>query len=592
MKRIMFSITMASILLLAAFYSCSKDYLNTQPLGSANNASLANEKGVNALLIGAYHGLLGSGMQTNGWFGTWAWAASVDNWVFGSVASDDATKGSDIGDQSSIVPIENYTVNPSISDYIDAKWNANYDGIARANDVLKTLTAATDISPAKATEIKAEAMFIRGWLHFELKRVYNNICYIDETMDPKTVKNTGDTWPNIEADLQFGVDNLPAKQTDVGRPTKYAAMAVLGRVKIFQKKWDEAITLFDAIINSGKYTLMTNFDDNYLIATRNNAESIFEIQYAVNDGTSESANGGYGASLNYPQNVDGTGTCCGFFQPTQNLVNAYKVDAAGLPLFTTFNDVNLANDMGLKSTVAFAQDTVTPVDPRLDWTVGRRGVPFLDWGIMRGNDWIRDQGNAGPYVNKKNMFKQSERGIYSTTTGWATGVNGNNYRAYRLTHILLWRAECAVNKGDLATALGLVNQVRSRAANNAHWVKGRCRTFILPNQTGLAVDNTKYAANYQIGTYASFPDAAYALRAVQWELRLEFAMEGHRHYDLVRWGIADATINAYMTADRNFRSLFGGVKPKSFTPNKNEYWPIPQAQLDVEPGILTQNTGY
>ncbi len=595
MKRLIFSITMASLLLTAIFYSCSKDFLNTEPTGSANSASLATKKGINSLLIGAYHGLLGSGMQTNGWFGTWAWAASVDNWVPGEVCSDDATKGSDIGDQSPIVACEDYTVVPS-NEYVEGKWAASYDGIARCNDVLKVLANATDMTEAEKVQVKAQTLFIRGWLHFELKRCYNMVPYIDETVDPKTVKNDVDIWPNIEADLQFAVDNLPETQADLGRPTKYAAMAVLGRVKLFQQKWDEAATLFDGIINSGKFSLMYNYDENYLIATRNNAESVFEIQYAVNDGTSESANGGYGASLNYPQDVDGTGTCCGFYQPTQNLVNAFKVDANGLPLFTTFNDVNFTNDMGIKSNALFVQDTVTAVDPRLDWTVGRRGVPFLDWGIMRGNDWIRDQGNAGPYINKKNMFKKSEKGTYSTTTGWATGVNANNYRAYRLAHILLWRAECAIESStnqDLDLARNLINQVRERASHTDHWVTGRCRTFILTSQSGLNVDNALYAANYQIGLYpATGWTKDYAEQAVRWELRLEFGMEGLRHYDLVRWGIAAQTINAYMVADRGFRSLFGGVKPKSFTQGKNEYWPLPQTQIDLQPGILTQNPGY
>jgi hypothetical protein len=252
----------------------------------------------------------------------------------------------------------------------------------------------------------------------------------------------------------------------------------------------------------------------------NNAESIFEIQYAVNDGTDESANGGYGDALNFPQNVDGLGTCCGFHQPTQNFVNAFKVDAGGLPFLNLDTIANLKNDHKLASTEYFAQDTMTAVDPRLDWTVGRRGVPFLDWGIMRGADWIRDRGNAGLYVYKKDMFLKTEQNTYSTTTGWATGVNANNYRAYRLAHIILWRAEVAIEENDLPKALTLVNMICTRAAN--HILMGRCRTFVLPSQTGLKVDNTKSAANYSIKNYISFPSQDYARKAV----RLEFGMEG------------------------------------------------------------------
>ena len=577
MKKIFF----ACLLLSAISYSCKESFLDTKPTGSASFSTLSNEAGVNAVLIGAYHSISSNN-----------WAASPTNWVWGSVVSDDATKGSDIGDQSNIVPLENYTVNPS-NGYVSDKWNLNYEGISRCNDVLKLIVAAKDLTEAKATQLKSQVLFLRAWHHFELKRVYKNIPYITEKDDPRKVKNDVDAWPLIEADLKFAVANLPETQIEVGRATKYAAKAVLARVYLFEKKYAEAKVELDDIINSGKYMLMPNYDDNYKISSRNNKESIFEIQYVVNDGTPDSQNAGWGDALNFPINIDGTGTCCGFYQPTQNLVNAFKVDANGLPLFDTFNNTNFHNDMGLASVDNFVQDVTTPVDPRLDWTVGRRGVPYLDYGLMRGNDWIRFQPNGGPYLNKKNMFLKSEKGVFSTTTGWATGVNANNYRAYRLAHILLWRAECATQLGDLELARSLVNQVRERASHSAHFVKGRTSTYSLPTGVAPVIDNTLTAANYQIGQYPSAGwTKEYALNAVQWELRLEFAMEGHRFFDLVRWGIVKQVIDSYIAKDRLFRGLLGGVKPAVFTEHKNEYWPIPQSQIDIQKGILTQTPGF
>ena len=577
MKKIFF----AFLLIFAISYSCTKSFLDTKPTGSTSFIALSNETGVNAVLIGAYHSISSNN-----------WAASPTNWVWGSIASDDATKGSDIGDQSNIVPVENYTIDPS-NGYVSDKWNGNYEGISRCNDVLKLIVAAKDLTEAKATLLKSQALFLRAWHHFELKRVYNNIPYITENDDPRLVKNDVDVWPKIEADLKFAVANLPETQIEVGRATKYAAKAVLARVYLFQKKYAEAKVELDGIINSGKYSLMPNYDDNYKISTRNNKESIFEIQYVVNDGTPDSQNAGWGDALTFPINIDGTGTCCGFFQPTQNMVNAFKVDANGLPLFDTFNNTNFANDMGLASSANFVQDVTTPVDPRLDWTVGRRGVPYLDYGLMRGKDWIRDQNNGGPYLYKKNMFMKSEKNSFSTTTGWATGVNANNYRAYRLAHILLWKAECEIQIGSLEIARTLINQVRERAGNPAHFVKGRTSTYALPTGVVPVVDNLMNAANYQIGQYPSTGwTKDYALKAVQWELRLEFAMEGHRFFDLVRWGIVKQVIDDYMTKDRLFRGLLGGVKPGVFTSPKNEYWPIPQSQIDIQKGILKQRTDF
>lgn len=251
--------------------------------------------------------------------------------------------------------------------------------------------------------------------------------------------------------------------------------------------------------------------------------------------------------------------------------------------------------MNVASNEFFAQDTVTPVDPRLDWTVGRRGVPYLDWGVMRGKDWIRDQANGGPYVYKKNMFMKKDKGTLSTTTGWATGVNSNSYRAIRYSHILLWRAEVAVESSpaDLEYAAQLVNMIRQRAGN--HVLMGRCRMFQMATTQDIIapkIDWSVPAANYLVNPYpVPFTSPEQARKAIRHEIRLEFAMEGHRFFDLVRWGIAGKTLNMYITQDRNFRSLLGGVKPAVFE-NKNEYWPLPQTQLDLQPGVLTQNPGY
>lgn len=579
------------LLILLLSVNCREDFLDTKPTGVASEHTLATEEGIQTLLTGAYHGLLGSGHQSGGWFGQWAWAASPSNWIFGSVRSDDATRGSDAGDESMLPTIE-YLTFDARNDFIYAKWAAHYDAIARCNEVLKVLPAVKDLSEKKASTIKAEALFLRAWFHFELKRVFNHIPFITEKDNPGEVTNTTDAWAKIIGDLLYAVENLPGTRAEHGRADSYAARAVLARVYMFTGEFSLARIQLDEIINSGRFSLMDHYEDNYRIATRNNKESIFEIQYAVNDGSPESANGSYGDALNYPYYIDGVLFCCGFFQPTQNLVNAFKVDEAGLPLFDTFNDTYMGNDMGIPSDSVFVQDTVTAVDPRLDHTVGRRGVPYLDWGIMKGSDWIRNQSYGGPYLNKKNMFLKSEKGIYSTNTGWATGVNANNYRAYRYGHILLWRAEVAIRENtatDLEYARQLINQIRARAAKSL--VMGRCRTYKLPKGVAPEVDYSLPAAKYRIGLYPSSGwTYNYALRALQWELRLEFAMEGQRFYDLVRWGIAAETINQYREDDKNFRYLHRYTH--EFVAGKHEYMPIPQQELNMLPGILKQNPGY
>ncbi len=576
------------ILSLVALYSCDEEYLETAPLGKSANTDFYSVAGIKGLLTGAYALVDGSTADTY----TESWAGSVTNWVWGAVCSDDAYKGSTYSDQSPINTLEAYSPLATNS-YCAGKWTMNFDGVSRCNDVLKTITAAVAdgaITEADVAVYKAEALFLRAWFHFELKRVFDNIPYItDDVEDEALVKNTVDAWPFIEADLEAAIAVLPTSQNDVGRCTKYAAEAVLARVHLFQGDYSAAKTYLDDIISNGGYSLVDSYHDNYKIPTNNNSESIFEIQYAVNDGVYGSTNAGWGDCLNFPQGGP-FGTCCGFFQPTYNLVNAFKVDDDGLPLFDTFNDTDLANDRNVAETESFTVDEAY-VDPRLDWTVGRRGIPFLDWGVYAGKAWVRDVNNAGPFMYKKNMFYSSEKASYATSTGWAVGVNANNYRVYRLAHVYLWRAEVAVEENDLELARHYVNLIRARAGNDV--VMGKATEIITGGVvSGYTVDETQPAANYNVGLYSSFPTQAYARQAVQWELRLEFGMEGQRFFDLVRWGIAKETLTDYVNKEK---SKIDYLSAANFTEGVNEYWPIPQDQIDIQnvnEEILTQNTGY
>ncbi|MEI6049651.1 MAG: RagB/SusD family nutrient uptake outer membrane protein [Bacteroidota bacterium] len=579
-------ISIATIaLLLTISYACKETFLEQVPTGSMNNVVLATEKGVNGLLVGAYAAIM---EHTTGIWG--AVADGPENWVFGGICSDEATKGMRSSNESAVNSLENSTVTPTNS-YCQNKWMFCYDGIARANDVLKVLAVCNPAHP-DADNIKAQALFLRGYFHIQLKKIFNMIPYITESVDPPKVKNDVDTWPLIEADLKFAMENLPPSQADPGRATKWSAMAFLAKVYMFQKKWPEAKTLLDDIIaNSGK-SLMPNYWDNFDITNRHNNEALFEIQASVNDGAQNSSNANYSDwGINPAGGYDGVVSCCGAYQPTQNLVNAYQVDAQGLPILTG-TVPEFINDMGLSSSQTFVQDTITPVDPRLDYVVGRRGVPYYDYGIMRGSEWIGDQAYGGPYNGKKGFLSKADADAgYITNTGWASGVNAHIYKPIRYAHILLWRAEVAAETGDFVTATTLVNQIRERASHQK--VMGRCRTFELLDQTSLNVDYTVPAANYKINQYTSnFPNIDYARKAIQMENRLEFAMEGHRHFDLVRWGIAAETINAYYEQDRGFRYLFTGTTPAHFTAGRNEYFPIPQTQIDIQKGVLTQIPGY
>ena len=584
MKRIKFKIVPAVIgasIIMMSMYACNKDFLNKAPLGALDPGNLSNSAGVQGLLIGAYSLLDGYGGANSGW------ESAASNWVYGSVASDDSYKGSDPGDQPDIVPIETYTETPA-DYYFNNKWIVLMDGISRSNDVLRTMRLATDITPEDTLLISAQARFLRAHYHFEGKRMWNNFPFVDESVTYAAgnfnVPNTTDILPNIEADLQYAIANLPPSWgSQAGRVNVWAAKAYLVKVYMFEHKFQEAKTLLDNIIPDGKtskgikYKLADNFEDNFNPATQNNSEGVFEVQNSVND-NSNGSNGNWGDVLNFPYGPPGG--CCGFNQPSQSLVNSYRVDANGLPFLDTWNNVDVKNDQGLKSTDPFTPETA-PLDARLDWTVGRRGIPYLDWGVHPGNDWIRDQNNGGPYSPIKNLYFKNQTGTLTDNNFWTPGVTANNYAIIRFADVLLWDAECQVEIGSLDSAKYFVNLVRARAANPAGWVKTT-------------------AANYKVGLYTSFPSQDYARKAVRFERKLELAMEGQRFFDLQRYSISPKdsysnngymadVLNAYIAKEKQRRTYLQG---KSFTKGKNEFFPIPQSQMDLEHGALVQNPGY
>ena len=592
---------MVTVFLLTMSYSCSEEFLTKAPLGSTSENVFYDATGIDALLIGTYAIVPGSSLWDI------SWGASIQNWTYGSAASDEAYKGSELTDQVPVNDIERWEVQ-STNGYPADKYKLGIGmGVDRANKTMKVINATEEagtITADKANLYKAEARFLRALFYFELRLVFGDYVPIltEETEDPLVVSNAnadGAVLTQIITDLEFAWTNLPESQAQVGRPTKYAAMALAARAYLQDLKYAEAKPLLDNIINSGKYSLMPNFIDNFNIATNNNAESIFEIQANVND-INESLNAEMGIGLNWPHGGD-IGMCCGFHQPSQNLVNAHKVDENGLPMFDTFNDVDLANDAGISSDETFVP-TDHAVDPRLDYTVSRRGIPFKDWGINRGSNWVRKQTEGGPYLPApKPFFNQSERYSLSTTTGWQTGINANNYRYLRYSHILLWRAEVAASEGDLGRALDLVNQIRDRADNQV--VMGKVLITELPTSVypwGAEgdVDWDQPAANYQLGLYSAFADANEAMTAVQWEQRLEFATEGMRFFDLRRWdGLPNKIggksmvdlLNDFAVADLRVRPSF--MSGKSFSEG-DKYQPTPQAQLDVQPDVLVQRPGY
>jgi len=581
--KLLFTVLFITSLLMT--YSCSEEFLTKNPPGVANTAQVTTKDGVEALLVSTYQATKGTGR-----FG----AAMGTDWTYASGASDDAYKGTSAGDQSAFNEVSRYEALPS-NPYMRERWRDCYNGVARANVVLDALWAtqktAVPFDDVRAKQIEGEAKLLRAWFHFEANKVFENIPYIKTVTElgttlPEQVKNTDPGWTGIEADLQFAIDNLPTTKikNEIGRATKYSAEAIKAHVFMSQNKFSSAKPLLDDIITSAKFSLVDwywNFDMTH----ENNAESIFELQCATT-GSSQQAMQLAGPVMHQA----GPASCggWGFFQPSEDLFEAYQVTAAGLPILDLASRTPLANDMGKGSGDVFTPTTAL-LDPRVDWTIARRGVDFLGWGIHPGNSWIREQNNGGPYMTKKYMHKKDEQYLNTSGTGFD---NGKNYRMYRYSHIILWRAEVAVEENQLDAARLLVNQIRNRAKTSTK-VMGLCTSYVNLGTVTPTVDYTKPAANYLVEPYpvgaVAFATQAEARKAVREEMRLEFATENLRFFDLRRWGIANAVLNTYIANDSKFRNFMKGAV---YNPTKNDYWPLPQDQIDLQKGVLTQDPAY
>lgn len=571
--------------------ACNDEFLEVPATGQVSEGQLTTQSGLEGQLIGVYAALDGIGEN---------WHGGATNWLWGSIRGGDANKGTNAGDFATMNPIERYEVDPTNGE-LNQKWSDSFEGVARANRLLALIPEAESVSEEVKTRIAAEARFLRGHFYFELRKNFKMIPWIDETVDyaegAEEIPNNTDIWPNIEAEFQFAMDNLPETQSEAGRANSWAAATYLAKAYMFQDKFTEAKALFDDIIANGvttsgeKYALHPDFEELFTVANENSAESIFAFQATggaqnVSNSLHELAMAmPYGAAAGQAAPSD----CCGFFQPSFDMAASYRTTEEGLPLLdNSYREgaFELKTDQGILSSEAFEPDA-GPLDPRLDHTIGRRGIPFLDWDVHPGLDWIRDQSYAGPYTPKKYNLRKSEYGTRDAS-GWTPGYAATNFMILRYADVLLMAAEAEVEIGSLEKAREYVNMVRERAADPSTFTPARDpndESTELFDENGLPVP----AANYVISTYDDpWTDQALAREAVRFERKLELSMEGKRFYDLLRWGTAGEALNAYLDYEAQYiPSHFAGA---SFDPNEDLYLPIPQRQIDLQgDDILTQN---
>lgn len=544
----------------AALTSCSSE-LELSPQGEFTADQLTDES-IEGLMSSAYQGLEAHFFDDN----NAAFAGPITNWVF-DVRSDDAYKGGEgVSMEANIHQLEISNISSDNATCLN-KWENNYLGIARVHKAMEAIKNAGSVSDKES--LLGELKTLRAWYYFDLNRIFKSIPYFTEDDDPKTVPNGNlsrdEIYSAIKADLEEAYNNMPETQDQPGRFTKYVAAALLAKVNAQTSTWSEVEKWADVVINSGKYQLYNNFGDMSKLEFNNRGESIMAIQFST---ANENIHVNFCNLLNTTRsegNIFGSGD--DFFLASQNLVNAFRTDANGLPyLDGTFNSVRVTSDYQ------------GSVDPRLDFTVGRIGFPFR--GHLYTEGWCRDYNTYGEYSGKKGLIDPSSPDMVQ---GFPWGASGLNFILIRYADILLLKAEALVEQATgnnahedqkLVEARNLVNQIRAKAARS-----------IDGNYSPVDLDPGK--ADYYVEPYPSDWDGDLAWTknrarmAVRMERRLELAMEGQRWFDLLRWGTAVETLNKYMQEESSLRPYYAGA---SVTEDEL-YLPIPISQIENSNGL-------
>jgi hypothetical protein len=592
--------------------SCA-DFLDVKPVGAVQEVTLLTREGIEMTLVGTY-----ARLHNTSYF-----EANLTNYAYGDVMGGSANKGSNYADQPAFTNLEIFAITLDNS-YLRVKWQSVYDGVFRANTLISMadkikdeLSAAPGETKDYYTELIAQARFFRAFWHFEGIKLFGAaIPYVgneefQSSVNPQVsnVDGSGNyiyIWDKVEEDFQYAYENLPdIWATDRGKANKWAAAAFLAKVKMYHSspynganstanKWAEVKSLLEQVIAGGKdnngtkYKLADTYEELYVAGQSDwTGESVFDVQMAIS-GTQTNTNAINGGPHIAMSGILGN-SGWGFYQPSYDLVNSHIVDGDGLPLIDgSYKEAEpLTTLAGNKATTALTVYT----DPRLDVSTGRFNVPYWDWMVPATTDgWIREASNGGPYLNKKNIGKKADKGSLSVST--SAGSTAKNYHLIRFADVLLWYAEALIETGDLAGARTYINQVRARAANGC--IMAVDPSTMEPAESAYLLDNkaggdniANAAANYRLGLYpeSQFSSKEKALRALRFERKIEMALEGHRWYDLARWGIAADELNSFVDYEKKYLGKYTNAR-------YDQKWvmmPIPDQEILTMEGLLVQN---
>ena len=465
-------------------------------------------------------------------------------WFFGDIASDDALKGGqNVADGSDAYDIDNFKTNANNTIVLDY-YRAKYQGIIRCNLAIGEISKYEPDETVTREELDCmlgQAYFLRGFYYFQLVRIFGGVPLVHEVLD------SSDRWiqPRATAEEVYAsiIDDFTKAEAmlyekhqyaedDLGRVTKGAACAMLCKAYLYQHNYAKAVEWGKKFVNdhylTGRYSLVADYASNFTLEGENGPESVFEIQYMAD-----------------PMSDYGEGY--GFSRGT----------------FTTILTRPRMSSLGGKSGWGWNHptqnlyDEFEPGDIRRETAIGipdEAGLSEIEVVYL-----------GSPYFNNKTSY--SEGGTFPAIDHHSRGPL--NYRLIRTADVLLMYGEAALESGDTQTAKWALEQVRARARANA------TTTDALPAFPG----------------YRGYSDNAESLRdAIRHERRVELAMEGHRWFDLVRWGIAAQVMDKDNGSYGKNETAEARAEMATFVPGKNELFPIPAEEIALNP--MPQNPGY
>ena len=455
----------------------------------------------------------------------------VDNWVEGwfcqwlvaEECGDDSYKGGDShGDFQAEEDLGYFKT--GYNNIIDWKWRKMWIGIARCNKAITSIPTVQGVDAALAKRLVGEAQFLRAYFYMELVRNFGDVPIItvpvtatDVNQPRVAVKTVYETL--IETDLVAAAAVLPQKSAyaaaDAGRATRGAALSLLAKAYLYEKKWSSAFTTSQTVITEAQYSLEPNFRNVFEVDNVNGRESIFEVAFSGNQ--------------TYPFGWVGANAIgsrddasWGWLQPSTNLDREFETG-----------------------------------DPRHQMTIIHDGDTFVDgWG---GQPYAITalHNNQAPYTASYKFFIPKSKRV---SNNWLR--QNYNLQLIRYADLLLMYGEAALQSGNQVKADWAVEQVRARARNQS----ANPATTLLP-KSGVTMNDIIH------------------------ERRVELASEGHRFYDLKRWGIAQQVLNALPAKIATYpEAAYIGAKGALYQSPRNDFFQIPPT--DVSRAGWTQNPGY